>query len=155
MTASSLRGISRLIAMKGLPLAGIQDQDTLGDADGPQIAVPAFDRVLLGVAVTAEQLDAVQPDLHALVGAELLASAASRANGRPCSARAAPRQVISRRPSSSMAMLAHMNATAWRRATGSPKASVPDVGDHVVQHRVRGADRQRGPAERDSAIASE
>ena len=51
-----------------------------------------------------------------------LASAASRANGRPCSAREAPRQVISRSPSSSIAMLAHMNATDWRWAIGSPNA---------------------------------
>ena len=50
----------------------LEDHDTLGDADGPQIAVPALDRVFLGEAVAAEQLDAVEADLHALVGAELL-----------------------------------------------------------------------------------
>src|ERR1700761_7004159 len=76
MTASSLRGSSRLIAMTRLSIKGItarsNNYDTLGDADGPQVAVPAFDRVFLGVAVAAEQLHAVQTDLHTLVGAQAL-----------------------------------------------------------------------------------
>ena len=49
----------------------LENDDTLGDADGPQIAVPALDRVFFGEAVAAEQLDAVEADLHALVGARL------------------------------------------------------------------------------------
>ena len=48
----------------------LDDYNALGYADGPQVAVPALDRVLLGEAVPAEQLHAVQADLHALVGAE-------------------------------------------------------------------------------------
>src|SRR5699024_285883 len=44
--------------------------------------------------------------------ASLRASAASRAKVMPCSARAAPRQVTRRSPSSSVAMSATMNATA-------------------------------------------
>src|SRR5271157_1691420 len=80
ITASILRGSSRLIAMIRLSVAdGITDLDgylnndnALGDADGPQIAVPAFDGVFLRVAVATEQLHAVQTDLHALVGPQPL-----------------------------------------------------------------------------------
>ncbi len=50
----------------------LDDDDALGDADRAQVAVPAFDGVFLGVAVAAEQLHAVQADLHALVGAQPL-----------------------------------------------------------------------------------
>ncbi len=45
--------------------------DAFHDADRAQVAVPAFDRVFLDEAVSAEQLDAVAADPHALVGAEL------------------------------------------------------------------------------------
>src|SRR3954453_7234512 len=74
MTACNFGGNSRFIAMIDLSLGSreLDNYDTLGDADGPQVAVPAFDRVLFGVAVAAEQLHAVQPDLHALVGTEPL-----------------------------------------------------------------------------------
>ena len=50
----------------------LDNYDALGDADRAQVAVPAFDGVFLGVAVAAEQLHAVEADLHALVGAEPL-----------------------------------------------------------------------------------
>jgi hypothetical protein len=50
----------------------LDDDDALGDADRAKIAVPALDRMFLCVAVAAEQLNAVQSDLHALVGAEPL-----------------------------------------------------------------------------------
>ena len=46
--------------------------DALGDTDRPQVAVPAFNRMFLGVAVAAEQLHAIQADLHALVGGQPL-----------------------------------------------------------------------------------
>src|SRR5258705_4646094 len=79
-SACSFLGISKLIAMKGLSFGirnkGITSQldnnNALGDADRPQVAVPAFDGMFLGVAMTAEQLYAVEADLHALVGAEPL-----------------------------------------------------------------------------------
>ncbi len=67
--------------------------------------------MLLGVTVTAEQLHAVQADLHALVGAELARECGLTGERQILLGAAAPRQVISRRPSSSMAMLAVMNAT--------------------------------------------
>src|ERR1700733_13868466 len=79
ITACSLRGSSKLIAMINLSGEvdndldnGLDDDNALGDADGPKVAVPAFDGVLLGEAVAAEQLHAVQTDLHALVRAEPL-----------------------------------------------------------------------------------
>src|SRR5271163_282121 len=50
----------------------LNNDDALSYTDGPQVAVPALDGVFLGVAVAAEQLHAVQADLHALVGAEPL-----------------------------------------------------------------------------------
>jgi hypothetical protein len=128
ITPSSLPGMSRLIAMTGLSFASnrldncLDNYNALGDADRAQIAVPAFDRMFLGVAVAAEQLHAVKPICMPLSVPSRLASAASRANDRPCSARDAPRHVIRRRPSSSMAMLAVMNATACGAAIGSPNA---------------------------------
>ena len=94
------------------------------DADGPQVAVPPLDRVLLDEAVAAEQLDAVEADLHALVGAQPAGQRdlagevlALRRRG------AAALQVSSRIAWSSIAMLATMNATDWRWAIGSPNAS--------------------------------
>src|SRR5690349_20461659 len=76
VTACILRGSSRLIAMIELSQLeldnDLDDDDALGNADGPQVAVPAFDRMLFRVAVAAEQLNAVQADLHAFVGAEPL-----------------------------------------------------------------------------------
>ena len=50
------------------------------------------------------------------------ASAASRAKSLPWSARLAARQVARRMPSSSIAMSATVNATAWRWLIGSPNA---------------------------------
>src|ERR1700751_2048809 len=76
ITACNLRGSSKLIAMIGLSVVKLDEDldnyDALSDADGPQVAVPALDGVLLRVAVAAEQLHAVQADLHALVGTEPL-----------------------------------------------------------------------------------
>ena len=51
-------------------------------------------------------------------------------------------------PSSSIAMSETVKATAWRLEIGSPKAGAfVDVGDHVVEHRLRGADRERAPGD--------
>src|SRR4029450_2299098 len=74
MTASSLRGSSRLIAIVRPSgwMTPLNDNDALGDADRAQVPVPAFDGMFLGVAVAAEQLHAVQTDLLAFVGAERL-----------------------------------------------------------------------------------
>src|SRR4029079_18906559 len=41
------------------------------DRDGPEVPVPALDRVVLYEAVAPQELDAVRADLHALVGAQL------------------------------------------------------------------------------------
>src|SRR5712672_2200194 len=67
ITACILRGSSKLIAMIGLSLemSDSDNDDAFGDTDGPQVPVPTFDRVFLRVAVAAEQLHAVQSDLHA------------------------------------------------------------------------------------------
>ena len=109
--------------MIGLSL--LDDYDALCDAERAQIAVPAFDGVFLGEAMTSEQLNAVEADLHALVGGNSLGQCGLSRKGQALfGARcAAPRHVISRSPSSSIAMLAHMNATDCLRAMGSPNAS--------------------------------
>src|ERR1044071_621478 len=57
---------------RSLRTTRLENYNAFGDADGAQVAVPAFDGVFLGVAVSTEQLHAVETDLHALVGAELL-----------------------------------------------------------------------------------
>lgn len=102
--------------------AGLQNHDTLGDAECPQIAVPALNRVFLGVAMATEQLHAVEADLHALVGGEPLGQGAFTQEGHALLGTRGTAPDDERRPSSSMAMLAHMNATAWRLAIGSPNA---------------------------------
>ena len=43
----------------------LDDDYAFGDANGAHVAVPALDRVLLGEAVAAEELDAVEADLQA------------------------------------------------------------------------------------------
>src|SRR5262245_1748724 len=77
ITACSLRGISKLIAMIGLSFSKgmttrLDNYNALGDADRAKVAVPAFDGMFFGVAVAAQQLHAVEADLHALVGAQPL-----------------------------------------------------------------------------------
>src|SRR6202012_1386081 len=48
----------------------LDEQGALHHARGPEVPVPALDRVLLDEAVATEQLDAVGADLHPLLGAE-------------------------------------------------------------------------------------
>lgn len=48
-----------------------EDDDALADARTAQVAVPALHRMLLGEAVAAEQLHAVEADLQALVDGQL------------------------------------------------------------------------------------
>src|SRR3954465_2694335 len=70
-------GVSRLITFVSWSawtrlarLAGSDQHPAFHDRDGPEVAVPPLDRVLLDEAVASEQLDTVQTDLHALVRAE-------------------------------------------------------------------------------------
>ena len=73
-------GSSRLIIRPARPFH---------QADGSQVAVPPLHRVLLDEAVAAEQLDAVEADLHAL--ARRTAGGPGRPRGRsPCPAAARP-----------------------------------------------------------------
>src|SRR3954467_11441526 len=87
---SNFFGVSRLMATINFPssrkrssvsslrssLAGARcdahsyDHHTFHDRRGAQISVPALHRVLLHVAVPAEQLHAVAADLHAVLGGE-------------------------------------------------------------------------------------
>src|SRR5690349_23426889 len=78
-------GVSRLIIERG-PLGGVSgvsgaraagssvgcsdEHPTFHEPDGPEVAVPPLDRVLLDEAVSAEQLHAVVADLHAPLGAQ-------------------------------------------------------------------------------------
>src|SRR5438034_7962045 len=72
-------GISRLMLTSASPPAtqklsrlrrhSYQD-DSLHHGDRAQVAVPPLDRVLLDVAVPAEQLHAVAADLHAVLGGQ-------------------------------------------------------------------------------------
>src|SRR6478752_10041827 len=74
-------GSSRLMATIGVPVqsgakrafewGGSYQHRTFHDADGPEVAVPPLHRVFLDEPVAAQQLHPVEPDLHALVGAQL------------------------------------------------------------------------------------
>src|SRR4051812_45064648 len=50
--------------------AGSDQHSAFHDSDGPEVAVPPLDRVLLDEAVPAEQLHAVVADLHAALGTQ-------------------------------------------------------------------------------------
>ena len=64
------------------PSTAASDQDrSFHESDGPQVAVPPLDRVLLDEAVPTEQLDAVEADLHAL--ARRTAGGPGRSRARP------------------------------------------------------------------------
>ena len=111
--------------LRGLEVDRSSDEHrAFHDADGSEVAVPPLDRVLLDEAVAAEQLHAVEADLHAL--ARRTAGGPARPRGRsPCPGGAArpPCRSRSRIACSSIAMSATMNATDWRLAIGSPNAS--------------------------------
>ena len=151
ITACSLRGSSRLIAMIGLSLRlddDLDDDNALGDADGPQVAVPALDGVLLGEAVAAEQLHAVQADLHALVGAEPLGQ---RGFAGEREALLGPRRAA---PGDQPQPVEFDGDVGAHERDGLPMSdglaegfAFLHVRDDVVEHRVRRADRQRGPAQ--------
>ena len=76
-------GISRLIIRPS--------QRSLHQAGRAQVAVPALDRVLLDVAVAAEQLDAVGADRHAALGAQPAGQRHLAGEASPWSTRAAAR----------------------------------------------------------------
>src|SRR6478609_3064392 len=80
MSVACFLGVSRLI-IAGVPVrsgaerafewGGSYEHRTFHHADGPQVAVPPFDRVFLDEAVPAEELHAVEADPHPLLGAQL------------------------------------------------------------------------------------
>ena len=114
----------------------------------PQVAVPAFDRVFLGVAVTAEQLDAVEADLHALVGAELLGQRGLAGERQALlGARGAAPGDQPQAVELDRDVGAHERDRLPVGDRLAERLALLDVGDDVVEHRVRGADRQRGPAQ--------
>ncbi len=78
--------------------------------------------MFLDEAVTTEQLDAVEADPHAPLGAQLAGEPDLAGEVLPRAAREAAFQVTSRIACSSMAMSATMNATDWRWLIGSPNA---------------------------------
>src|SRR6476620_3487870 len=60
---------ARYVARQARP-AGSDQDPAFHESDGPEVAVPPLDRVLLDEAVAAEQLHAVVADLHAPLGAQ-------------------------------------------------------------------------------------
>src|SRR5215208_3667034 len=148
MTACSLRGSSKLIVMARLPILKLDDDDTLGDADGPQIAVPAFDRVFLRVTVAAEQLDAVQPDLHALVGAEALGQCGFAGERQPLVGASRPPPRDQAQP---VEFDRDVGAHECHRLPVGDRltecVTLLDIWHHVVEHRMSGSDRKRRPAQ--------
>src|SRR6478672_10297765 len=147
ITAFSLRGSSRLIAMKVFS-PSLDDHDALGDADRAQVAVPAFDGVFLGVAVATEQLHAVEADLHALVGAEPLGQ-----RGLACERQTlvGPGRAAPGDQPQPVEFDRDVGAHEGDRlAVGdrlAERLALLDVGHHVVEHSVCGTDSQRGPAQ--------
>ena len=123
--------------------------------DGPQVAVPPLDRVLLDEAVAAEQLDAVEADLHALLGAEpagqrdlageVLARGSRAAGGLP-----------GQQPHGLQLDRDVGDHEGHRLAVGdrlAERLALVDVGGDVVEDGLAGADRQRAPREAREAYA--
>ena len=82
----------RLELLRDLEVDASDEQRPLHHAGGAQVAVPALDRVLLDVAVAAEQVDGVGADLRCPWRAQSWrAIAVSRAKSLPWSARLAAR----------------------------------------------------------------
>src|SRR4051794_15514475 len=125
------------------------DQDrSFHEADGTQIAVPAFDGVLLDVPVATQQLDAVQADLHALLGAE---PAGERdlpggvlAPGHPAGGLVGDQPHALQLDGDVGDHERHRLAVRDRLAEGLP---LLDVGRHVVEDGLGGADREGTPGQ--------
>ena len=131
----------------------IAEHDPFHDADRAQVAIPALDRVLLDVAVAAEQLHAVAADLHAVLGGEPAGQRGLAGERRPVRPGAAARSITSRMPSSSMPMLATMNATRLPVADRlAERLALVDVGDDVVEHGLARC-RTRAPPSRPRGAA--
>src|ERR1700743_2214258 len=142
-------GISRLIMVSpSFARPGLDEQGALHHARGPQVPVPALDRVLFDVAVAAEQLDAVGADLHPLLGAEPagdrrlaaevdppVGATGGAVGGEPHAARLDPD--FRDREGDALAV-------GDRFAEG---LAVVDVGDDVVEDRLRGADGEAAPGD--------
>src|SRR5699024_9823372 len=124
-----------------------QDHHSLCHADGTEVAVPALDGVVLGEAVATEELDAVEADLHALLGGALAGErglpgeghALLGACGAPPGGQARPAE-----PGRVGGDHARAGLTVGERLTG--RLALPRAGRHGVEHGVWGAERQRGPA---------
>src|SRR5258705_9523484 len=126
----------------------LDNYDALGDADRAQVAVPAFDGMFLVEAVAAEQLYAVQADLHALVGPEplgqcrLAGERQTLLGARGTAPRDQPQAVEFDRDVGGHE--GHRLTVCDRLAERLPFL---DVGHHVVEYRVRGTNCERSPAQ--------
>src|SRR5699024_7072990 len=150
-------GSSRLIMVSG-PWLGewrgwwvgrrSQDHHALCHSHCAEVSVPALDGVLLGEAVTTAQLHAVQADLHALLGGELAGQGGL----------AGERQALLGAGGTTPGHQAHAvelggdvcHHERHGLAVGdglTERVTLLDIGGHVVQDRVRGADGQGRPAE--------
>ena len=117
-------------------------------ADRSQVAIPAFDRVLLDVPVAAEQLHAVAADLHAVLGAQLPGQ--RRLAGEGSALLGAARRPVGGKPHAFEfdADVGHHEGDGLPMADRFAECHpVVDVGDHVVENGLRGADGQRAPAD--------
>ena len=133
-------GVSRLIIRPSTPPSI--------EADRSEVAVPPLDRVLLDEAVAAEQLHAVVADLHAALGAQ---PAGQRdLAGEALALRGAGGGAVGHQPHAVQLDAdvgdheRHALPVADRLAERLP---LVDVGDHVVEHRLGGAQRQRAPGQ--------
>ena len=114
------------------------------DADGPEVAVPPLDRVLLDEAVAAEQLDAVEADLHALVGAQLAGE--GDLAGEVLAGRGAGGGLVGQQPHRLQLDRDVGDHERHRLAVGdrlAERLALLDVRRHVVEH---GLGRCRRPA---------
>src|SRR3954465_14223633 len=126
----------------------LDEQGALHHARCSEVAVPALDRVLLDEAVAAEQLYSLGADLHALARAE--APRQCRLSGEVLAAVGATRRPVGDE-AHPVGLYADVGdgegdalAVGDRFAEGT---ALVDVRDHVVEDRLRGSDRERGPGD--------
>ena len=115
---------------------------------GPEVAVPPLHRVLLDEAVATEQLDAVEADLHALVGAglagqrDLLGEVLARGGAAGGLVGQQPHRLQLDRDVGD-----HERHRLAVRDRLAERLALLDVRRHVVEHGLAGADRERAPGE--------
>src|ERR1700712_2659062 len=137
-------GVSRLIMV----WSSSDEDRSFHQADGSQVAVPPLHRVFLDEAVSAEQLYAVQTDLHAALGTQptsqgdlalgglALRDAAGGPPGQQAHALQLDRDVGD-----------HEGDRLAVRDRLAERLALLDVGSDVVEHGLRRTDRERAPGE--------